>query len=550
MQKIDRQADRIIAQHLAGLGSNESPMQSAEIPAPDDQSFKNNDLTNRNPATENPPPTNLPFSYTATDPEKWDIDEILQQYDSVPDDAPRLNLSQVLEYTVGHAPEYITAKEELLLAALKLLTQRHNFGPRFFNDVTASIDADVEDGDWYAASQIVNSFRITDQIESGGEIGIQALIQATEQLRSSVSTDSTQNAQIILSANLPLLRGAGTVASESLISAERQMVYATRTFERFRRQFLFDIATDYYNLVLTAKQIRISEKALENRKELLAETKALYEAGRKPQSEYSETEQRVLSSQNSMAAQHDRYILQLERFRIRLGYPPNALILINEDTLFDETVPVLDLSESAQRALQYRLDLQNQKDQLDDSLRAIKNARNELLPELNLSASMTMITNPDLQHGGLNFDPDETDMSASLTYGLPLDRENERIGLKQATVSYQRALRNFNQTKDNIILSVRSAIRDIQLAQLSVRLQNENVKNVKHRLEGLEVRKDKVSSRAFIDAQDELDTAENALESAKRDVQVAFLRFLLESGQFRVETNGRIRLPINVEKTE
>ena len=59
-------------------------------------------------------------------------------------------------------------------------------------------------------------------------------MRATEDLHRKVSGEGIQSAEIILEADIPLLRGAGNVAREDRIQAERDLIYAAREFERFR----------------------------------------------------------------------------------------------------------------------------------------------------------------------------------------------------------------------------------------------------------------------------------------------------------------------------
>ena len=42
--------------------------------------------------------------------------------------------------------EFRFQEETYLLAAMRLLIERHLWGPRFFNDVLATVDADGDDG--------------------------------------------------------------------------------------------------------------------------------------------------------------------------------------------------------------------------------------------------------------------------------------------------------------------------------------------------------------------------------------------------------------------
>ncbi|MCC6906457.1 MAG: TolC family protein [Phycisphaerales bacterium] len=547
---IDRQASKIISARTEALGGN-AVVPTYEhldpVRAEADQIRHTEQNTESFPETRNPAASELTIE--RADPRRT-VQALLDRYKDPDPAMQRFTLEQTLKYAVENAREYKTAKEELLLAALRLLTQRHLFGPRFFDEVTASFDGDPEDGDYEIAARLVNEFRVTQRLQSGGELSARALVNATEQLRRRVGDpeSESQSASIILSANIPLLRGAGDVAQESLISAERQMVYSTRTFERFRQQFLFNIATDYFDLLRAQAQIENARRVLASRQALYRETEALYQRGRRAQFELSETQARVLSSENSLADQRDRYIVQLERFRIRLGLPPDNPYLIDTMSSFDLPVPELDVVESVRRGLLYRLDLQTTRDQLDDSRRGVANARNDLLPDLDLSASMTIPTDPSLTRAGLQLDDDEIGYSASITFGLPIDREIERIGLRQATIDLERARRDVRETEDNIELSIRSAMRDIQLALFSLQIQNESIRIIRRRIEGLELRRADVTARTRIDAQDELSAALDARDAAIRNLRVAIMRYLLETGQFRVDADGQFIAPPGMEQ--
>lgn len=548
LESIDRNAQKMIDEHNAKIGVD---VGSGQFDEPSEDSIFDNPVmdgkvvTDRSPGTVNPGRDRLRFE---KDDSGRSLSELLDFYTNVPADAPRYGLQESMEIAVANSRDYLTAKEELLLAALRLMNQRHLFSPRFFNDVSANLNALGESGDEDIALQLSNEFRVTQQLQSGGNLTARAIVNATEQLRETVVNGDGQSANLILSADIPLLRGAGTVAAEPLISAEREMVYATRTFERFRRQFLFDIATNYFDLVLAAGRIRNAEQVLKSRQGLYNETQALLKAGRKAKFDVSEAEQRVLQSKNSLASAKDAFVVALERFRSRIGIPPDSPFMIKKTVALDIPVPKLDMEESVRQGLMLRLDLQNTRDQVDDARRSVRNARNNLLPDLNLTASVEAMTDPSLRRAGLQFDLEKTNFRTGITYGLPLDRETERIGLRQSIVSMERANRRLQDDEDNVALAVRRAIRDIQLARFSLDLQEESIRIIEDRIRGLKLRTRNVNPRSLIDAADDLQSALEGRDSALRDLRVAILRYLLETGQFRVSTKGAILLPPDLEK--
>ena len=548
LEGIDRRTQLLVDQHVQRSGAHK---ETGKMDLRDADSLMRDPTMNRSivtaytPQTVNPSRDRFEFE---EDRSGRTLSELLKSYNDLPEDVPRYDLQQTLGIAVGSSREYISAKEELFLAALRLLNERHLFGPRFFDDVSANVDVLGEEGDPDIALRLTNEFRITQNLRSGGSLSARALVRATEQLRQTISDQTSQSASLILSADLPLLRGAGMVAQESLISAEREMVYATRTFERFRRQFLFNIATDYFDLVLAAGRIRNAEQVLKSRQALVNETEALVQAGRKAEFDVNDARQRFLQSQNSLASARDAFVVSLERFRSRLGLPPDSPFRIEEKVALDIPVPELDMEASVRRGLTYRLDLQNTRDQVDDSRRAVLNARNDLLPELNLNASMTTMTESNLTRAGLQLDFDDSDFRAGVTFGLPLDRETERIGVRRSIINLERARRRLQDEEDNVALEIRRAIRDIQLARFSLALQEESLRTIEQRKEFNELRPDQATTRSQIDIDDDYQSALEARDSAKRDLRVALLRYLVATGQFRVAPDGEILLAPSLEQ--
>src|SRR5690606_36404150 len=148
--------------------------------------------------------------------------------------------------------------------------------------------------------------------------------------------------------------------------------------------------------------------------------------------------------------------------------------------------------EATERALLYRRDLQNRRDLVDDARRAIAVARNQLLPDLDLRASAGLPTDPDDRIGDARFSPGDADYTASLTLGLPLDRRIERLRLRQAVIGYERQAREYERFRDEVILDVRRAVRDIDQARFQLRLAEERVRINARRLEEQNLRSEEI----------------------------------------------------------
>src|SRR5690606_4262437 len=127
--------------------------------------------------------------------------------------------------------------------------------------------------------------------------------------------------------------------------------------------------------------IENTRKQLESLRRQLDRETALYRAGRIAEFRVNIVRNDLLSATPNLAGQREAYILALDRFKIRLGLPVSIPVVIVPSQL-DIPEPDISLDGAVEAALAYRLDLQNARDRLDDALRAIRNARNQLLPDL------------------------------------------------------------------------------------------------------------------------------------------------------------------------
>lgn len=454
-----------------------------------------------------------------------------------------IGIREALRISQQTAREFLSAQEQYILAAIALLVERHQWGPRLFNDTAVSLRGSGDDGDYAHAAGVVNTLRATQRLPSGGSLEARWVWAATEQLRETASGRYTQSSSLVLSGNVPLLRGSGAVARESLIQAERNLVYAARDFERFRRGFLVGIARDYVELQNTRSSIANQERQLLSLRDNAKRTAARVAAGRIEAFEQGIADNEVLGAEASLASQREQYILQLERFKIRLGLSPTEMIRVTDEAL-DVPEPQIDLDAAATLALDYRLDLQNQRDRLDDARREVSNTRNALLPQLDAAGSVTLPTDDDQRVGGLSLSPDDLRYEVSATLGLPLDRRVERLRHRSAIITLERATRDLSRAQDEAVVSVRSALRRVDLARFQLRLAEQQVEINRKRRRGQELRADTIGTQILLDSENALLVAENQRDRARANLRIAVLNYLLESDQLRVARDGTLeRLP-------
>jgi hypothetical protein len=164
--------------------------------------------------------------------------------------------------------EYQTQKEQLYLAALTLTGARYEFSPIFLADSTAQV------GGSPSGSQ---------QGTVGSQIGVSQLLKTGGRLTMALGNDlvryftgkpdfvARDSAINTLSVDLtqPLLRGFGAndPTVEALTQAERNVIYAVRSFSLYQQQFAVDTVTAYFNLLTQKDIVRNNYRNLTNRVE-------------------------------------------------------------------------------------------------------------------------------------------------------------------------------------------------------------------------------------------------------------------------------------------
>ncbi|WP_428386356.1 TolC family protein [Mucisphaera sp.] len=454
--------------------------------------------------------------------------------------ALRLDLEQLLAYAIEHAPEYRRQKESLFLETLDLIIERHLWGPRFFNTTTATISGTPESGDFDQALSIVNDFTARQRLPYGGEISATALVNYTNFLRQASSNtegQQTQTAEVGLNIDLPLLRGAGVVAQESRIQAERDLIYAVREFERFRREFLVDLSNTYFGLIFQQQQIENVRRQLRSNERLASRFAALAEAGREAVFEAEDAQQTVLSNRSSVLNAEERYATEIDRLKLRIGYPlDEPLVLVPAEVLVPE--PVLVVGASIDTAMTNRLDLQTERDRVDDARRGVRVAKNQVLPDLNLDGSVSAGTDSSVDFGGGDLELDEGAYSVGIRFGAPIDRRIEQARYRRSLVALEQSERDFRVERDRVVLEVRDTIRGIDQARFTLELQTRGVELNERRLEGVRLRERTLGPRQVIEAEEDLLDARNARDEAASNLRTSVLQYLLSTGQMRVASDG------------
>lgn len=463
------------------------------------------------------------------------------------DETIRLDLFKALAYGAEHSRTYQNQMEDVYLAALDVTLQRHLFEPRPFAETGVEYTGSQEDANYRSAFSVTNSVGFRQQLPYGGDITARALVNFVNAISGNV--EDGEQAGVAISAAIPLLRGAGMVNLERLIDSERQVVYEIRAYESFRRSFVVNVASSYFRLLSQQQSIANRQQSLQSLRLLTQKSRRLFAAGLRSRAQMvtfidvQRSLQSQLSTENNLIESQADYQSSLDEFKISLGIPTEQKIDVVAE-LLDVTVPEYSVDEAVKMAHMYRLELQTAKDRVEDAQRGINFAKNGLLPDLDFTADGRLTNDRPSSNDptGPSYDirGDTATYGASIRLGLPLDRVAERNAYRRALIRLERAQRDFELLRDVVSADARDAVRGIESARATLRIQQNGIDLAQRRLENSNelLRQGKIDNRELVEAQSDLLEAQDDFEQARANLQIQILRFLRDTGTLRVDPSA------------
>jgi outer membrane protein TolC len=447
----------------------------------------------------------------------------------------KISLLDSLEIAFQTNRQYLSERENLYLTALSLINARYDFSPQL-SGVLSYLFTDGTDMKREQTTGL--GLGMTQDLYYGGSLALSADTSYLDSADSSLSDRRTFSSSLGASLSQPLMRGAGLeVGTNSLIQAEHELVYAIRDFELFRQDFSIEVASRYYELVRQLQSIENEKVNLESFEFAKLQAEALFKVGRTNELDVLRARRSMLNSENRLLEAHETYSLALDRFKVFLGLSTTEQIAIIP--LEPEFMPIhYDIESSVEVALSNRLDLLNRKERLDDSARAVRIAENGLLPDLDLNLDYNLSADPDPSFSNQKLDDSSYSMGVSL--GLPIDRVRERTALRQAQISYGRALRSYEEFRDNLVINIHSAFRELERRRLSLEIQREIIADEEKSVKIAEIRfrRGEIPNRDLVEAQISLLVARNSLINEKVDYEITRLDLLNDLGILFIDEKG------------
>ena len=448
-------------------------------------------------------------------------------------------LADCLTYAQKRARRFQTAKEELYLQALALTLERHLWTPQFTGNITSHYTNYGQIRDFDHAMDAVSTLAVAQRLPLGGEVTAELTNKWVRDIGRHTTVGET--GEMILEADIPLLRGAGRVAYESRYEAERELIYAVRDFERFRRSFLVEIAGEYFNLLSTRARIKSAMASVRTFLGDEERTVALADKGQALPVDADRARVNRLSAENRLVLEQASYQDALDRFKILLGLPTIAPMDVGGEEELDLSEPQVQQQTAIETALKYRLDLLNDLDGIDDARRGVLIARNKILPDFGFTGTVTMNTDEDNRKNSTSYNTERTTWRAMLELEVPFDRVAERNDYRANLIDLRQAERQYSEAADTVRLDVRQALRRLEATRATMDIQQRSIAVNETRRELARVKFEEEGTVPYndvVDAENDWRDAKNEFANAQAEYRLAILQLYRDTGTLRVGDDG------------
>jgi outer membrane protein len=271
---------------------------------------------------------------------------------------------------------------------------------------------------------------------------------------------------ITLGITQSVLKGFGReIQTSQLRASQKQQQAASFQLDSQAANLAALVKRAYWSLVFAWQDIKVREFSLTLAKKLLKETEDKINAGKlaqveiyQPQSEVARREEDLISAERAIGAAEDELKLLLNSDKWFITFEP---------TDKPATEPIkLDLQTILDNALQNRPDVKAADLYTQAAEIVRKSAKDNTRPDLALQGSVG-VTGTDENYGDsidTSLSSPDTPWQVGITFSIPLENSVAKGYYQQAKARYNRAKTSAELLRQQIRQTVRTTIRDVELA--------------------------------------------------------------------------------------
>ena len=459
-----------------------------------------------------------------------------------------VSLTDALCVAARNDRKYQKLKEDIFFRALDLDYQQYAFETSFSGMMLALLSGDLGLNKASESTEAGFDRKLPDGTDIAGRLAMDVVSLLRDDWRSVALTGD-------LTVSVPLMRGAGRdIVMEPLTQAERDLVYAIRTFEHYRQTYAVSVTQGYLYVLQLEQQL---VNAVENERRLAQNSQRAemwFKAGRMDRIQVDQARTDLLKAGESVISTRKSFEAQLDAFKMSIGLPPEGRMALDSDELrrlemqmerlaqtrASAVSDFPDETEACRIALAERHDLFITRSELEDAARGVKIAADALRADVALTGGLALDRKRETGDGG--FDGEEN-WAGGVRAGFPWDRRRERNAFKKQLIALEQAKRAVEEQEDSVKLAVRNGLRNLVAARASYANQVESMKVAQLRVDSnnLFLLSGRSSMRDILEAESAMLSARNALCSAVIEWRMSDLELRRDMGVLKISEAGMWR---------
>ncbi len=277
----------------------------------------------------------------------------------------------------------------------------------------------------------------------------------------------------------PLLRGFGRdVNLHAVRSSEFSVRAAERYFYQSQVNTVLETVSAVYRIIEQRELVRLFELLVGRLQGHAEAAKIKEKMGMATPMDVYRAEIRLKDVEDSLAVALDNYQDAKDRLKTILAKPPETSIAVYAPLEF-ETFR-MDLDQVQKIALRNRVELEQLEDDIRETERSAKIAKNNILPELNLVLGYTQYGSS--EDFGDSFKLNQQQWGINLVSSTDYARTAERTTYKQSLITVQNARLNLAINRDEIKRQVRSQWLTLKKTEERIRIRKDQIEKAEGKL--------------------------------------------------------------------
>jgi len=264
-------------------------------------------------------------------PEHWPQDDYPEDMNVAPlvllegEEPITFTLLESLQVAARNSFSYQTQKEEIFRTAYLLDLERDLFRDFFTQEMESLVSTDNSEDRTVSGTRQSSVSGLSRTLKNGATFTAQLAVDLANLL--TLGGASSLGLKADASVSVPLLRGSGAhIVTEPLTQAERDVLYAIWEFERFKRIFAVNIASEYLGVLQGLDQVANEEANYRRVIMSVRRSRWLADSGDMDVIQMDQAVQDELRARNRWILEMQSYERSLDEFKILLGLPVDANI--------------------------------------------------------------------------------------------------------------------------------------------------------------------------------------------------------------------------------